>query len=1407
MDAPTEKVDWSSGSVRLLAEERSWPETGRPRRAAVSSFGISGTNAHVILEQAPEQPGPENPPPVVDGTAAWVLSARTPEALRTQAERLAEHVEEHPELAAADIGFTLAHRPVLEYRAVAIGDDHDELLAGVIASAQGTPAPKVTSGRVPENAATGKTAFVFPGQGAQWSGMGRELYTAFPPFAQAFDEVLAALAQHSPHTPEELREVLWADAEGRMRQTGWAQPALFAVEVALYRLVRAWGVSPDALLGHSVGEIAAAHVAGVLTLPDAARLVMARARLMQALPEGGAMLAIRAAEADVKPLLVAGVDIAAVNSPRSVVVSGAEAGVDEVAARATDAGHRTERLAVSHAFHSPLMEPMLDAFAGEVARLSFAEPEIPLVRDLSGDLAATGDDPPITSPHYWVRHAREAVRFAAGIGTLASAGVRRFMVLGPDGGLTNLIGQCLDHIGTPEETTTTAGLRDDRSETTAVLTALAGLFAAGAPVDWRAVSTAAGGRWADLPTYPFQHRRYWLPTPPSTGDASEIGQRPAEHPLLGAIVRVPGSEQIVLTGRLSLRAQPWLADHAILGRVVVPGAAFVEMALRAAEQVDRPRLRELTFQAPLVLPTAGGADMSVVLAPDPTGAEPDSRTLAIYSRPSGTDDAEWVLHARGILDAEEEPSTGTSFPQWPPADAETVDVADAYAALADRGYAYGPALRGVRALWRRGTDVFAEVAVPEEAGQATGFGMHPALLDAVSHAALLADPGEEDTVGLPFAWEGLRLHTAGSSVLRVLVSPAGAPGAVSLRAVDQAGRPVLSARSFTTRPVSAQRLGAAAGPGLQEVAWSPIPAPVTPAPATEVVVVESAPVSGGVVAAVHAATGRVLGIVQAWLADERHAEARLVIVTRGAVALPGEDVEDLAGAAVWGLVRAAQSEHPGRFVLADGDTAELGGTIAAASASGEPQVVIRSGVLYAPRLVRTGRGGPAEEPPDLSGGTVLVTGGLGGLGAVVARHLVASGAGRVLLASRRGAAAPGAEDLLKELSAGGARVDVTACDVSDRDAVLDLVADVAGSGFPLVGVVHAAGVLDDGVVETLTQQRLDAVLRAKADGAWYLHEATHGMGLRLFALFSSLAGVVGSAGQANYAAANAFLDALSAHRRASGRAGVSIAWGPWADSGGMAERLSGADAARLDREGVRSLSAEEGLALFDTAVAQESPQVVAARWNTRTLRAHAAAGTLPPLLAGLVPAAQRSHASAAAGEDLRRRLTDLDETDQRQIVTDLVLLHAALVLGHSGGADIDPGDPFEKLGLDSLGAVQIRNRITGATGLRLPVTAIYDYPTPAALAAHLYRQLAPEAVTASGTRPSLRDVRRLLNSVRPVRPGDSEIVQALLDLAEAKETSGGPPASAKRDAIREMDTDSLIAMGLGIANDRKDEAG
>jgi polyketide synthase 12 len=1833
VDRPSSNVDWSTGAVALLTEQRHWPRNGEPRRAGVSSFGISGTNAHVVLEEAPAEQAHDtsaSSPPggvALAGAVPWVLSARGGAGLRAQAAGLEGFALGTPECGELDVAVSLARRPTLEDRAVLLGEGRDALLAGLGALARGQSAAGLVQG-----AAMGDTetvAFLFTGQGSQRAGMGGDLYARFPIFRTAFDEVCAHL---DPHLGCSLKEVVIAGAPapggpdgaltseradepagedadgGALVDTAFAQTGLFALEVALFRLVEAWGMRPDFLIGHSLGELSAAHVAGVFSLEDACALVAARGRLMSGLPRGGAMVAIAASAEAVGESLQAldgwqrRVALAAVNAPGSVVISGDEDAVSELAGVWERRGHKTKRLRVSHAFHSPRMEGMLEQFGRVAAQVAFSEPRIPVISNLTGRLAADGE---LSDPGYWVRHVRETVRFADGVAWLIGEGVGNFLELGPDGVLSAMVHECVDAGGRNATAAEEEGgrgevaseeapralaapaLRGGQMEASALFTGVARLWVRGVGVDWAKVFDGSGAVRAELPTYAFQRERYWFQPSQSTGSLASIGQSSADHPLLGAVVALAGDQGWLFTGRLSLEAHPWLADHAVMQTVLLPGAAFLELALHAGRQVGCETVQELVLEKQLALGEHDTRALQLTVGePDEDGRRP----IDIYSCADASDDGDlaeraWTRHAGGVLAPSGALANGRARAldqrvdllaqeAWPPVGAEAVDIEGFYDRLAERGFEYGPVFQGLEAMWRRGEEIFAEVALSEDQRErALSFGLHPALLDAALHAGLgsLAG-GEHDAhssrgeaaVSLPFSFGEVELHASGASALRVSLSVTGSD-MLALTVADGTGRLVASIDSLIVREVPTGQLGGARGvhdDSLLCLSWTSIPA-ASVASADRLVLLggEGSPLAEsllgagcaiethgtlkglgeaidagsspppmvlvdcdvdraeaaretvvgddrGELALAHRGARRTLELLQAWLAEERLWGSRLVLVTRDAVAVEaGEGVAGLAQSPLWGLVRSAQSESPERFVLVDVDADEATwDVLLAALNTGETQLAVRRGAVFAARLERAGSGAltvPAEtewclgagaggtleslallpatemgrplgagevrvglragglnfrdvlialgmypgaatiggegagvvlelgsEVQDLAvgdrvmgllpglgsvsiadrhlvvrvpvgwsfaqaasvpvvfltayyglidlaglrsgetvlvhagaggvgmagvqlakhlscevfataspakwgvlrslglddahiassrtlefrerlmdatggrgvdvvldslagefvdasldllpgggrfiemgkidvrdpeevaaahpgvryqafdlaeagpertlqmldelielfaggtlaplpltgwdvrhapqafrfmsqarhigknvltmpalvepGGTVLVTGGTGALGALLARHLVQThGVSQLLLVSRRGADATGAAALQAELEAQGAEVRIAACDVSERDQLAELLASIVPE-HPLNGVVHAAGVIDDGVIDALSARRLDEVLAAKADAAWHLHELTQGMDLALFVMFSSAAGVLGSPGQGNYAAANAFLDALAAHRRARGLPGASLAWGLWGQASGMTESLSESDTARMARLGVKPLATEQGLELFDRALGASEALLLPVALDLAALRAQARTGALSPLFTGLVRMPTRR--VGEGGATLAQTLASTPESDRESVVLELVKAQVATVLGHISPETIDAQRTFKELGFDSLTAVELRNRLNAATGLRLPATLVFDYPTTKAVAWYVLGEVALDGTDSPGEAELDR-----LEQVLPSIAGDSR--------ERARLTTRLHALISQLDQAQQADCDPAIAEKIDTASD------
>ncbi|WP_308114181.1 type I polyketide synthase [Streptomyces brasiliscabiei] len=1755
VDAPTPHVDWSTGKVQLLTEQRDWPTTGRPRRAAVSSFGVSGTNAHVVLEQAPAeapQPADESAEPLTP-LVPLVFSARDTAALHAQAGRLAAHVAD----GRADVRSTaralLTGRTGFGHRAVVLGRDRDELLTGLRALAAGSEAPGVVTGQGTYE----RPVFVFPGQGSQWIGMATELLTTSEVFARSIADCEAALA---PHVDWSLTEVLGGGEP--LSRVDVVQPALFSVMVSLAALWRSLGIEPAAVIGHSQGEIAAAVVAGALTLQDAARIVALRSRAILKLAGQGGMVSLPLPHDEAAELVARWGDrigVAARNSPRATVVAGDVRALDELLAHCEGQGIRARRIDVDYASHSPHVEAIEDDLARLLAGISPRTGTVPFYSTVTGGPVDTAG----LDAGYWYTNLRRTVRLTDALRAAVGAGHSAFVECAPHPVLTHAVDEVLEDTGA--DALAVGTLRRDEGGWARFLTSAAHAHTSGLPVDWATV-LGTGDRDPDLPTYPFQRERYWLDAPPSApGDVRAAGLDPADHPLLGATLTL-ADDEVVLTGRVSSKAQPWLADHAVRGTVLLPGTALLDLAVRAADQVGCAVLEELTLRAPLVLPEDGALRLRVTVGgPDDGGR----RAVAVHARAdhatrSGDEaagDAPWTCHATGCVT----PGAGRpdwDLAQWPPAGARPVELSGLYPRLAGSGLGYGPVFQGLRAVWRRDGELFAEAVLPQEQhGDAGAYGIHPALLDAALHASLAEGV---DTVRLPFSWTDVTLYATGATTLRVRLTPRGEDG-FALAVADQDGVPVAEVGSLVTRAVGEDRFDAASGPGrdpLLTVDWAGLPLPDTApdrvvvlgadgldlgfetcadldslaalAPAATLVLScagEDRP-EADVPGAVRAEVRRVLALVQRWLADERFADGTLAVVTRGAVAAgDGESARDLVHAPLWGLLRSAQSEHPGRFVLADVDGRESSrAALGRALAAGEPQLALRAGRLTKPRLVRVsagralvppvdgsawrldteGRGtlenlalvpcpqasaplapgqvrlsvrasgvnfrdvllglgvvdqtvmggeaagvvlevapdvtdlspgdrvmgmvrgsfGPvvvvdrrllvplpehwtyaegasvpvafltaylglvelaglragesvlihaatggvglaalqlarqlgaevfataspakwetlrglgvpeeriassrtldfeerlrsaaggrgvdvvlnslagdfvdaslrlltsdggrllemgktdirdaervAADHPGVSylwydlvsadvehvgrmlaalmplfhsgvlrplptaswdvrraedafrfmsgarhigklvltmppaafdpNGTVLITGGTGALGGLVARRLVAKhGVRRLLLLGRRGAAAEGADALCAELVAAGAEVTVAACDGADREALAAVLAEVPRE-HPLTGVVHAAGVLDDARLGRLTPERVDAVLRPKVDAAWHLHELTRDMDLAAFVLFSSASGTLGTRGQANYAAANVFLDALAERRRAQGLPGVSVAWGLWGRASGMTGHLDAEDLARLRRVGVGALTDAEGLDLFDAALGADRAPVVAMRLDLGAVRA---SGDVPLLLRELTGApARRAVAStggpvgAVPGEPgLRDRLAALPGAARGRTLLDLVRDQAALVLGHGTSTAIGLDQAFKELGFDSLTAVELRNRLATATGLRLPATVVFDHPTATALAGHLLRELGlgpvpPARADATDvtdvTDATDDDVRRLLATIPPARLRESGLLAALWELAgPAGETTGGP------DDIDDLDADGLIELALG----------
>jgi acyl transferase domain-containing protein/thioesterase domain-containing protein/acyl carrier protein len=1383
LDQPSSQIDWSAGAVELLTEAQPWEADGRPRRAGVSSFGVSGTNVHVILEQAPAagaahepaaSPGSAGLQQALPGATPIVISAKSAAAVGDAAERLAAHLKDEPGLGLLDLGFSLVTtRPRFEHRAVAVATDREQLLGLLSALSRGDEASPVWRGVV---RGARRPAFLFPGFGSQWQGMAVELLDSSAFFAGQMQQCEQAMA---PYLDWSVEGVLrGGDGAPSLNEPDVSAQVLFAVTVALAKLWRACGVEPAVVVGHSQGEVAAAHIAGGLSLDDAARVAALRTKALLRLVGAGAMASVAAPAAELEGRLERQgglLEIAAINGPSATVVSGEVEPLEDLIEECVSEGLRAKRIpganAASHSAQvESLREEMLEAFGPIEPRPG----EIPFHSTVTGELLSTDQ----LDADYWYRNARQTVLLEPVTRSLIGQGYQALLEVSPHPVLGMGLQETVD--GATEDPAAVAvleTLRRDEGSAERFAQSLAAAHAAGVEVDWESYFQASGAKTVPLPTYPFQRRRYWLESTLAAGaTAAAAGLGNPEHPLLAASLEFPDRDGLQFSGSLSGVSQGWLADRSVLGEALLPGGAFVDLALTAAAAVGAAGVEEIQLVAPLLLVDADSLQLRVSVGD--SGSE-GRRKIAIHSRPEpepGERRPEgWTLHASGVLATQPVPPVPMmDAADWPPEDAEPLDVEGAYDRLAAAGFDYGPAFRCLRSAWLSGGDLFVELSLGEDRfEEAARFEVHPALLEAATHAAPQLLPGEGAAAAkptLPCAWRGVRLYDSGAGALRVCIRQE--QEGVSLFATDEAGAPVLSIESVRERAVVPGQLRAARRRSLYRVEWVAPERPTRDLPALscavlgepeapgfgefesyadlaalsaaieegatppKVVVVEPGVAQQGeidVPEAARAMAQQALGLVQAWVAAEPLGGSRLTFLSKSAVAVAEGEDPDLRLAPLWGLVHSARSEHGGRFALLDVDGAEAPRDQllhALAAGAAEPQLAIRGGDLLAPRLARAQADESAPRTASLDpAGTVLITGGTSGIGATVARHLAsAHGARHLLLVSRRGPEADGAAELVSALAELGAQATIVACDVSKRSQ-LEALLDAIPSQQPLNAVIHSAAVLDNGVVELLDAERLDRVMRPKVDAAWHLHQLTKDLDLAQFLIFSSASGLLGSPAQANYAAANVFMDALAAHRQAQGLPATSMAWGGWAQETTLIDQLGDVDRARLERSGFTGILPEQGLELFDAAREIGTPLLAPVGFDRAALRAQANAGLLPPVLSGLVPLADARRSGAEA---FRARLSRVAPGERAALVLELVRAEAADILGHASAEQVEPDLLLQELGFDSLGSVELRNRLAAATGVTIPMLALADHPTLTRIADYLLTHMATSAGVSSG---------------------------------------------------------------------------
>ena len=1445
---PNPHIPWDDLLATVPTTGVPWPAEPRRRIAGVSSFGFIGTNAHLILEEAPAPV-----PPAVDAEAQGepslhllALSARSEPALRELSGRYARHLDQaRPAL--ADVCFTAnTGRAHFSRRLVVTAASPQQMqhrLEKLAASAAGEETAGVVSGEVRDPSRL-RVAFLFTGQGSQYVGMGRGLYETEPVFREALDQCDAVLR---PRLGRSLQSVLYPEPEGAaasllLDQTCFTQPALVALQLSLVALWRSWGVHPQLVLGHSVGEYSAACVAGVMSLEDTLGLVAERGRLMHALPAGGAMAALFAAPEQVADALAkqgGEVEMAALNGPREVVVAGAEAAVAAVVERLQAQGVKARVLSVGHAFHSKRMDPILDDLERAARQVTYQAPRLEVISNL------TGAPEQAFSALYWRRHAREPVRFSDGIRALQAQGVELFVEIGPRPTLIGIASQSLpDGYGLR-----LPSLRDTVDDGEQMRRSLASLYVAGVDPSWARLDHGAPRRRVELPTYPFQRARYWIDDlverPVARAPVPDPSGR-SEHPLLGRRVSSPGLKDILFESRLSAHVPRLLDDHRVQGLVVVSGPTEATMAMDAAARVLGPGptlLEEMMIQEAFILPEEGFRTVHTVVS----RTTADAASFQISSCKAGEEDdfGAWRLHVSGRFRrcAAGDAAAGAhpTFEEIRTRCTEEISSEDFYRILSPKAaFRFGPTFECIERVWRCDREAVCWMKIPAvvAAEEAAPYRLYPSLLDACFQLFIAArfsmSSGEGTGDGwVPFGMSNLRFEDfrGGRLWCHVSVDDDGTSGKETVRGqmrlFDESGALVAHSQDLTFKrarrealmrvratlegfsdwlyEVTWQRAEGAAPSGGAERApgrWLIFEGRAEGASAAEGVSAsglgaalaerleqqgdkvvrvfpgegysvsekghtrvalspedfrrlfeelkaEGGPPLRGVVhlAGLDAPTGAettTATLRAAWeleCASALHllqqlsrivgsAKPRLWIVTRGAQPAGGM-LTAIAGAPLWGLGAVAAIELPEPWGgLIDLDPAapddEVTAIVAELGQKAAARVAFRSGQRYVARLVRSRRGDIATEPLALQAeARYLITGGLGALGVQVATWLVQQGARHLVLLGRSPPSQE-AREALRRLEEAGAQVEIVASDVARREDLARILSPQTSEMPPIKGVIHAAGVLADGMLSEQEWSRFAEVFPAKVDGAWNLHELTRDLPLDFFVLFSSAASLMGSAGQANYAAANAFLDALAHHRKALGLPAISINWGPWAGAG----MAAGVDRRRWVAWGVDPIAPEQGAQVLKALLGQrDRPQigVLSVRWSRvfERLPAH----PRPSLFAGLEREAVPQAPPATGTPDLLQKLEQAGPQQRRDLLRGHVERWSATVLGLDASAPMDLRKTLFELGIDSLMAVELRNLLQRALGVSLPPTLVFENPTIDGLVDFIVNQIftAPDA--------------------------------------------------------------------------------
>ena len=1437
-------INWDELPVIIPKSRIRWSSQQKRQLAGISSFGISGTNAHMVLEAAPE-PEPEQAEQKRP-LHLLTLSAKTEDALLQLASRYEKHLATNTNLLIEDICFTAnTGRSHFRHRLSVVVSSSTQLYEKLAAFTAGQEVEGVIQGVV-QGINPPKVAFLFTGQGSQYVDMGRQLYETQPTFRRTLNRCAEILR---PYLEKPLLEVLyssakretgeWRDGEEKspnhfLNETAYTQPALFALEYALAKLWQSWDIKPDVVMGHSVGEYVAACVAGVFSLEDGLKLIAERARLMQTLPQDGEMVAVFADEAKVTAAIqpyAQEVTIAAINGSKRIVISGKSQAVEKVIAALKAQGVKTKKLNVSHAFHSPLMEPMLAAFERVAANVKYSLPHIGLISNVTGELATTE----IATPDYWCRHIRQPVRFAASIKTLAQLGYQVFVECGPTPTLLAMGRDCMPkNVGVWLPT-----LRPGQQDWQQILESLGNLNVLGMPVDWSGFYRDYRHRRLQLPTYPFQRQRYWIETTaPETRRLLPHSQSKltAIHPLLGKKVQSPLLKETLFESYFSVDSLPFLGDHWVYEKIVVPGACHISLLLGAIELTFKTQgciLENILFPQALILPEQGMFTIQLAIVPEEDESRATFKLISLET--DGVPERSiWIVHATGRILAREQEIVSThylssSYIQEVQARCQQeMTSTEIYKKLRQHQIQLGPSFQWIRSIWKGDREALCQMEIPESIDSVERYQLHPGLVDSCFQLLAATVATEEKETFVPFSIEKFGFYQSPKSSklwcharLRLVEESEAEKLIADIRLFEQTGEVIAEVTGFEGKQVTRESLLRSlkkdVGDWFYQIVWQPQSrennseslqtqalgswlifadkggiglklakileergnrcvlvfsgqtykrlgakhyqiSPAEPLDFQRLLQdlkthhtpyvednplpyhgfvhlwsLDETPGENATIESLQTAQvlgcGSVLHLVQALAQAGWSGVPRLWLGTKGTQPVKSAPTPlQVQQAPLWGLGRVIALEHPNlQCVCLDLDPLGEVDNIQAlfeelSFPDPENQIAYRQGVRHVARLVRYTPPVPENPLPVDSNSSYLITGGLGSLGLKVAHWLVEKGAKHLLLIGRS-KASDAANEAVRQLEQGGAQVLVVQADVSHQEDVARVLKIAKSSLPPLRGIIHAAGVLDDGVLVQQNWERFARVMAPKVNGARNLHFLTQDLSLDFFVCFSSAASLVGSPGQGNYASANAFLDALAHHRKSLGLHGLSINWGLWAEIG-MVTSLGRREQDRLDAQGLAPIFPNQGLQVLEHLLKQGAAQVGVLPVDWSKFRKKFSDDE-PPLLSELVRQEKqqlKEEQQIVKRLEFLRQLEGVSPEEHRSLLINYIREQTARVLGLSA-SQIDVQQPLTTIGLDSLMALEIGNRLKTELGVDVAIVKFLEGCSVASLVTHVIKQL------------------------------------------------------------------------------------